>query len=173
MNINLIPPEERPLRPSAIRGEFVAAVIGICLLTASLGFAHMERVKVRNFTAQLEQMREYQQMLQRQVRTVQDLRGEIQELEAMKASLEELHAQPLPAETLNSILRLLGNGIWAEHIITENNMIRITGYSQSMASLTLYVNYLEDLGLSVRIANLNPDEAGGYTTFTLEIKEVV
>jgi len=173
VNINLIPPEERPLKPSAIRWEFIVGVIGIGLLIASLGFAQFERVKVRNLSEQLVQIQDYQLMLQRQVGTVQNLRREIQELEAMQASLEGIYAQPIPMETLNQILMLLGNGIWAEQVITENNTIRITGYSQSMAYLTLYLNHLEDLGLSVRITNLNPEAAGGYTTFTLEVKEVV
>ena len=46
MKLNLLPPDERPLEPSAIRSEFVVIVVGIILLLAASGFGVLEVLKL-------------------------------------------------------------------------------------------------------------------------------
>ena len=37
MRINLLPPDERPLKQSTVRWEFLAAALGLCLLALTVG----------------------------------------------------------------------------------------------------------------------------------------
>ena len=90
MRINLLPPDERPLKQSTVRWEFLAAALGLCLLALTVGLYLNEQAKVSQLLFQLEQWTKYEQVLQRQAQAVTELRGEINRLQSQRSSLEKL-----------------------------------------------------------------------------------
>lgn len=172
MRINLIPPDERPLKASAIRWEFVVGILGVCFVILAVGFGLSERAKVANLTIQLDQASDYQLMLQKQVQGVNALREEIRSLESGLTKINELVAPSITVQVLDRILSLMDDGIWAEAVRHEQSRIVIAGYADSMDSLTRYTNNLERAEISARITRLEPQQSGGFTTFTIEVPEV-
>lgn len=172
MRINLIPPDERPLKASAIRWEFVVGIFGACLVILAVGLGLSERAKVANLTVQVEQASDYQLMLQKQVQGVNNLREHIRSLEGAWTKMNELVAPVVDVKSLDFILSLMDDGIWAEAVRHENGRIRIAGYASGMDSLTLFTNNMERAAISASITRLEPQQTGGFITFSIEIQEV-
>ncbi len=173
MRINLLPPEERPLKASTVRWEFVVAALGVCLLFLAVGLTLTEKAKIRHLNMQLQQWTEYGSVLQRQAAVVNALRNEVKELEEEYANLEAVLADGGQIRLLDQALSLIAGELWAESAAWEQGRLRISGYAANMTELTTYVNALESTGFAVAITSVNPEGAGSFTTFTLRIEEGV
>ncbi|HHT73831.1 MAG TPA: hypothetical protein GX008_08965 [Firmicutes bacterium] len=170
MRINLLPPDERPLKASAIRWEFVVGAVGLCLLALTIGLYFSEQAKVKHLDFQLDQWEKYQPVLQRQAQVVNDLRVELRNLEGQKSKLEGLMAPLGQVQQIDEALALIKGEVWAETATWTGNRVRLSGYAANMTELTSFVNILEAAGLKVNITAARPEDAGSFTTFTLEIE---
>ena len=90
MKINLLPKEERPLKHSQVRWEFLVGLLGLVALAAALSFSWLEGVRVESLEAALRDAQVREARLQVQVRDVNALRQEIAALEAQEDLLQGL-----------------------------------------------------------------------------------
>src|SRR5690554_3687228 len=125
MRINLIPPEDRPLKPSTIRWEFLVGAVGMVLLVLAAGLSLSERATVSHLNTQLQKSLEHRAVLQRQATVVNELRTEIRQLEGELADLESLKASGGQAELIDQVLALLEQGVWAENVSWEKDLLKV------------------------------------------------
>ena len=170
MRINLLPPDERPLKQSTVRWEFLAAALGLCLLALTVGLYLNEQAKVSQLLFQLEQWTKYEQVLQRQAQAVTELRGEINRLQSQRSSLEKLLADGGQVQCVDNVLALVEGEVWAEVVSWDRDRVRLAGYAANMTELTIYVNDLEAAGFKVAVISTNPEGAGSFTTFVLDVE---
>ena len=173
MKINLLPPEERPLKQSEVRWEFLVALLAILLVGLAVLFAWMEKGQVAALTRDLNEAKIRELSLQRQVQEIQTIRSEIgalEEEEKVKRAL--LNAEN---DSLKRLPRVMSHGmaeLWIEGITWTDQQVNISGYSKSMTALSRYLNHLNEVSEEASLAIVRPLENTGFVLFTVEVKGV-
>lgn len=90
MKINLLPKEERPLRQSQVRWEFLVGLLGAVILGTVLVFTWLDWTTANRLQVVYDDalVREY--LLQNQVQQVTTLREHVSALEARGSSYQQL-----------------------------------------------------------------------------------
>ncbi len=173
MRINLLPKEERPLKDSQVRWEFLVALLGVLALGTMLVFSWLEvstanRIKIAYDDALV---REY--LLQGQVQAVTTLREHVNALEARGSSYQELIVKiPESLTILPYLLDHAFTGLWIETVIWDAKRVDLTGYTQSSMTLTSYINFLSEKHSSVQLNSLLPVEGTGFFVFEIRVEGV-
>ena len=173
MRINLLPKEERPLKQSEVRWEFLVGLVGILLLGSVVLFSWIETGKLQELKSSYQEAHNREILLNKQAQQVQELRSRLSSLELIEAEYQDLFAEydgalkALPHLTNHSFPR-----IWIEGVIWEGETVELLGYTQDMTSLSQYLNYLNEHCEQALLQTLLPQEGSGFYVFTLEIKGV-
>ncbi|NLJ79536.1 MAG: hypothetical protein GX335_00705 [Firmicutes bacterium] len=170
MRINLLPPEERPLKPSAIRWEFVVSLIGILFLAAALVFSWLSTEKLERLRQEHEKALAYEDRLVGQAQQVNSLKNIIASLELE----EEVYRGFLGREEKISLIPILTqhsfSQVWIETIAWDQNKIDLVGYSGERVGLSQYLNYLNDHSEQALVSAMQQIEGTDFLTFKIEIR---
>lgn len=173
MKINLLPKEERPLKQSQVRWEFLVGLVGVLALGTVLVFSWLETAKVQNLAFVYSEVQSREALLQKQVQVVQNLKKELTTLEAKEKGYTGLLVEQdqsvglLPVLTKHPFPKL-----WIEALIWEKTKVELIGYTQEMTSLSQYLNYLNELGEQALLQAVYPYEGTDFFVFSIEVKGV-
>jgi Tfp pilus assembly protein PilN len=173
MKINLLPKEERPLKQSQVRWEFLVGLLGALALGTILVFSLLEISAANRLQVAYDDalVREY--LLQGQVQAVTTLREHVNALEARGSSYQELIVE-IP-ESLGILPHLLDHsfrGLWIETVLWDANKVDLTGYTQNSMTLTNYINFLNENHTEVQLTSLDPVEGTGFLVFGIRVEGV-
>lgn len=171
MKINLLPKEERPLKQSEVRWEFLVGLIAFLALGTVLLFSWLEQGQVASLTQDLNQALVREATLQKQVQTVQALRASVSSLEEQKQARLALLSPE--SQSLRILPQLMGHGIanlWIEGVTWREEQVELSGYTRSMTSLSQFLNYLNELSEEAILAVAHPLE--DFVVFMVEVKGV-
>ncbi|HPT83380.1 MAG TPA: hypothetical protein PLM25_05775 [Limnochordia bacterium] len=173
MKINLLPKEERPLKHSQVRWEFLVGLLGLVALAAALSFSWLEGVRVESLEAALRDAQVREARLQVQVRDVNALRQEIAALEAQEDLLQGLlggtgHA----AAALGAVGSFSLERLWIEEVAYTPQATTVTGYTRDVTSLSAYLSRLQALGEGAELKQAQPMDSSDFQVFVIEVKGV-
>lgn len=173
MRINLLPKEERPLKQSQVRWEFLVALLGVLALGTMLVLSWIEISTANrlNVTYDDALVREY--LLQGQVQAVTTLRQHVNALEARGSSYQQLIVEiPESLHILPNLLDHAFRGLWVETVFWDENKVELTGYTQDRMILTNYINFLNENHDQVQLDSLEPVDGTGFLVFTIKVEGV-
>ncbi|NMA61709.1 MAG: hypothetical protein GX956_07500 [Firmicutes bacterium] len=173
MRVNLLPKDERPLRQSQVRWEFLVGLIGVLFFGAVLLFSWVEVNRVEGLQYSYTEAQSREVLLQRQVQGVQDLRREVTALETKKKSYQDLFIHNVQAPSL--IPNLTNHPfpkLWVEALIWTENKVELVGYTQEMTSLSQYLNYLNERSEQALLQAAYPREGTDFFVFSIQVKGV-
>jgi|GEM_PF-2407337 len=174
MKINLLPPDERPLEPNAVRGEFLIAIVGILLLLLMIGFSIIEMLTVQGLEAEHHGLERHIAFLQSQRGQVTELQASVQQLEQVTQRYQDLvQDENTIAGNIDAILASVPQGLFLERIEVAKDEIVINGYTKEPANLSFYITALNQRRLVATIDNLEPHGPSGFIRFAIATKEGV
>ncbi|MCK9526988.1 MAG: hypothetical protein M0R49_13810 [Limnochordia bacterium] len=173
MKINLLPKEERPLKHSQVRWEFLVGLLGVLVLGTMLVFSFLEISGANRLNVAYDDalVREY--LLQGQVQAVSTLRQHVSALEARGSSYQQLIVE-IP-ESLRILPFLLDHSfktMWIETVFWDTDKVELTGYTQDRMTLTNYINSLNESHEQVVLNSLDAIEGTGFFVFQIRIEGV-
>lgn len=171
MKINLLPKEERPLKQSEVRWEFLVGLIAFLALGTVLLFSWLEQGQVASLNQDLNRALAREATLQKQVQTVQALRASVSSLENQKQARLELLSPE--SQSLRILPQLMAHGIanlWIEGFTWREEQVELSGYTRSMTSLSQYLNYLNELSEEATLVVAQPLD--DFVVFMVEVKGV-
>ncbi len=173
MRINLLPKEERPLKQSQVRWEFLVGLLGVLALGTMLVFSWLEITTANRLNVAYDDalVREY--LLQSQVQAVTTLREHVRALEARGSSYQQLIVEiPHSLRILPSVLNHSFPGLWIEGVEWENEKLRLTGYTRDRITLTNYINLLSESHGQVVLMSSEAIQGTGFLVFEILIEGV-
>ncbi len=173
MKINLLPKEERPLKQSEVRWEFLVGLIGILALGAVLLFSWIETAKLEDAVAAHRDALQREAQLQKQVVQVQELRKNLAALENKQGEYHKL--LPLADQSLGLLPALTGHALpnlWVEALIWRKGRVELSGYTRDITSLSRYLNFLNEHSQESVLQAIRPHEGSGFSVFSIEAKGV-
>lgn len=173
MKINLLPKEERPLKQSEVRWEFLVGLISILALGAVLLFSWIEMTRLEDATSAHRDALSREASLQRQVAQVQELRRNAADLKEKQQVFEAL----LPEQdgSLEHLPNLTGHAVpnlWIESLVWRAGRVELVGYTRDVTSLSRYLNYLNELSEESALQTIRAHDESGFSVFQLEVKGV-
>jgi Tfp pilus assembly protein PilN len=171
MRINLLPKEERPLKQSQVRWEFLVSLVGVLLLGAVLAFSWLETAKIHTLNSALTEARSREAFLQKQVQAVQSLRRDLTALETQEEKYGDLVVEQ-PLSVLPALTKHPFSQLWIEALVWRDSGVELVGYTQDMTSLSLYLNYLNELSDQALLQAVYPHEGTEFFVFSIEVKGV-
>lgn len=173
MKINLLPEDERPLKQSQVRWEFLVGLIAILALGASVVFSWLETGQVTALTQTYAEALAREALLMKQVQTVEQLRKDVNALEAQLNSLEDLRAtRHAELALLPSLVEHSLPQLWIEALAWNSTRVDIAGYTRDMTSLSSYLNQLNERSEEAVLSYVQPVEGTDFIVFGLEVKGV-
>ena len=173
MKINLLPKEERPLKQSEVRWEFLVGLLGVLALGTMLVFSWMEVSTANRINIAYDDalVREY--LLQGQVHAVTTLREHVNALEARGSSYQQLIVEiPESLHILPSLLNHSFRGLWIETVVWDTSKVELTGYTQDRMTLTNYINFLNENHDKVQLSSLDRVDGTGFLVFRISVEGV-
>lgn len=173
MKINLLPKEERPLRQSQVRWEFLVGLLGAVILGTVLVFTFLEVTTANRLQVAYDDalVREY--LLQSQVQAVTTLRQHVSALEARGSSYQQLIVEiPESLRLLPMVFNHSVHGLWIETARWEGDGVYLTGYTRERLALTNYINILNESHEEVTLVTSEPAERTGFLVFEINIEGV-
>jgi Tfp pilus assembly protein PilN len=174
MRINLLPNEERPLKQSAVRWEFMALLFGLVLLIVINVYGFL--LSVTNQT--LEQ--EYLQVISMKTR----LSGQQQEISRLQNQIKESSEQAgyyahlldrcaaaFQPKWLASVIALAPDEVWLESVAYSGKQILISGYTVDSQLITGYLQKLQQSGYETQL-NAMDQHTLGARLFSFNISAV-
>ncbi|HHY10009.1 MAG TPA: hypothetical protein GX528_05525 [Firmicutes bacterium] len=172
MRINLLPPEERPLKQSAIRWEFIVTLIGALGLVAVVIFAWLGSVRLEELNGLYEKGTAYEEVLYGQVRSVNELKSAISALQEEEEALAGLNGKENNFAALPKLLGHSFSRLWIEKVVWGPEVMSLVGYTEQPTSLSRYLNFLNEQAQNVAVTELNTIGATEFRTFKIEIRGV-
>lgn len=173
MRINLLPKEERPLKQSQVRWEFLVDIVGLLLLGAVILFSVMANLNVNDLVNQERDALLREARLLEEVGIVNRIRRELTDLEAQEKTYRALL---LPSSELTIALPALSNhtfpGLWIESLAWDNSAVTVRGYTQDITSLSQYLYFLNERSEEVLLASISAVGDTGFRLFRLDVKGV-
>ncbi len=173
MRINLLPKEERPLKQSQVRWEFLVDIFGLLLLGVVILFSVMANFEVNDLAAQERDALIRETRLLEEVAIVNSIRRELTDLEAKEKTYQALL---VPSSELTEALPALSNhsfpGIWIESIAWDDAEVVIRGYTQDTTSLSRYLYFLNERSDEVLLTSISAVGDTGFRMFRLDVKGV-
>ena len=173
MKINLLPKEERPLKQSQVRWEFLVGLLGVLALGTMLVFSWLEITTANRLNVAYDdaQVREY--LLQGQVQAVTTLREHVSALEARGSSYQQLIVEiPKSLGMLPFMVDHSFKTLWIETAFWDADKVELTGYTQDRMTLTNYINSLNESHEQVLLSSLDEVEGTGFLVFRIRIEGV-
>ncbi len=173
MKINLLPKDERPLKQSQVRWEFLVGLIGILALGAVLLFSWIETTKLEDTVAAHRDALQREALLQKQVAQVQELRKGLTTLGNKEGEYRKL--LPPDDRSLSQLPALTGHALpnlWVEALIWRQGKVELRGYTKDITSLSRYLNYLNEHSQESVLQAIRPYEGSGFSVFSIEAKGV-
>lgn len=173
MKINLLPKEERPLKQSQVRWEFLVGLLGFLLLAGVLVFSWVENARFEALAHAYQDALARQELLQRQVQGVNAVRQEISALE----SREQLYQQVLsrsehPLTALPEVSNHSLDQLWIEAVVCTAEKINVAGYTRDVTALSSYLNQLQTCGEEAELTHITPLDGTDFQVFGVEVKGV-
>lgn len=170
MRVNLLPKEERPLRQSQVRWEFLVVVIGTLLLATVVTFSWLEMLTVQDLKNTVQEVQSRELALQKQVITVQNLRKEILNLETIEKGYKALlGGQNASLSNLETLTQQRFPSLWIEALILEDNKVTVQGYTRDMTSLSLYLNWIHEISEKALLQKVSAQGNTGFYLFSIEV----
>mgnify|MGYP000887939104 CR=1 FL=1 len=173
MRINLLPKDERPLRQSQVRWEFLVGLLGLLLFGVVVVFSWSQASQVQDLNLRIGEVQSREIALQQQVQVVQNLRKEISTLEATERSYQDLLVGQ--GEALSNLMRLTNQSfprLWLEAVIWEESQVQLIGYTQDMTSLSQYLNHLYEFSEQVLLQTVYAQGNTGFCLFSIAVEGV-
>lgn len=173
MKINLLPKEERPLKRSEVRWEFLVGLFGILALGAVLLFSWLETAKLQDASVAHRDALNREAALQQQVVYVQELKKDLDALSHKSEAYEKLLSEP--DQSLHLVPVLTGHGLpdlWVEALVWRQGKVELAGYTRDMTSLSQYLNYLNEHSAESSLQAIHPHQGSGFSVFNIEAKGV-
>lgn len=173
MKINLLPKEERPLRQSQVRWEFLVGLLGAVILGTVLVFTWLDWTTANRLQVAYDDalVREY--LLQNQVQQVTTLREHVSALEARGSSYQQLIVD-IP-ESLRALPLVVSHSLpdlWIETARWDSDSIHLAGYTRDRLALTNYINILSESHEEVTLVSSEPAGRTGFFVFEIRIEGV-
>lgn len=173
MRINLLPKEDRPLKQSQVRWEFLVMLGGVLVLGAALVFSWVEGARLDTLNMARQEALSRETKLQRQIQELNQLRQEITRLEAEEKTYGGLlshgeHAVALLPEVSSHSQRLL----WIERLDFTADTVTISGYTRDVTALSSYLSQLQSYGEEVELTSVLPLDGSDFQVFVIDVKGV-
>jgi Tfp pilus assembly protein PilN len=173
MRINLLPKDERPLKQSHVRWEFLVGLLGVLVLGSSLVFSWIGITTANRLNEAYDDalVREY--LLQGQVQAVTTLREHVKALEARGSSYQKLIEDiPESLPMLPSVLNHSFGGLWLETVEWDSEILYLSGYTRDRITLTNYINILNERHEQVTLISSVARDGTGFLVFEIRIEGV-
>ena len=171
MKINLLPKDERPLKQSQVRWEFVVGLLGILLLGVVSMLSMATKLEVASLVKQEEAALAREARLMAEVRLVNEIRKDLQELAEQEELAEGLFVSNA---TFASAIPALSNhtfpGLWIETVQRTESGVEVLGYTEDMTSLSQYLYFLGERSEEVQIGSISAVGTTGFRLFRLVIR---
>jgi Tfp pilus assembly protein PilN len=158
MRINLLPEEERPLKQSSIRWEFMVIFIGLVLLVTINTYAVLQSMTIRALQQEYDNALSYGDMLRNQYQQITTLQNENKDLgkkvEYYERLVNELKTA-VDADALLSITEAVPEQLWLEAVILGENGVTIVGYTNESTLVTRYLQMLQLRGFEAAVNQLD------------------
>lgn len=173
MKINLLPKEERPLKQSQVRWEFLVGIFGLLILGVVMLFSVLGQITISDLENQEQEALAREARLLQEVQLVNSIRKELTALEVQ----EQSHLSLLvPASQAALALPTLSNhsfaGLWIETLEWSESGVEVLGYTQDAISLSQYLYFLSERSEEVLIRSINNIGTTGFRVFRMEAKGV-
>ncbi|HHT69840.1 MAG TPA: hypothetical protein GXZ85_11365 [Firmicutes bacterium] len=173
MKINLLPKEERPLKQSAVRPEFIIVLLGLLLLGAALYGAWQESLRMETLTTSIHTASLREKHLHAEAARVSQIRQELAVLEAREAVYRDLLTQEdESALALAPLVEHSFPNLWIEGLRWDVSKIELGGYTTDMTSVSRYLNYLNERSEEVHLRQSQLIEGTNFIVFRLEVEGV-
>lgn len=178
MRMNLLPKDERPLKQSQVRWEFLLGLAAFLVLGAVLTLTWVEATRVKALATVHEDALAREAVLIRQVQAVNALREEIKALESQEEVFKNILSPQ--DEALLALAELTAHGtsdLWIEGVILENGQVSLAGYTRELTSLTGFLNFLAERCDEVDLRYTQPVTSGSgpsaaFHRFLVDVKGV-
>lgn len=169
MRINLLPVEERPLKQSAVRWDFIAMFLGIILLIVVNALAYLQSVQIDALQHEYAQLMSYQNMLIDQQRQIAQVQARNQELKARLDHYRLITDGHDPAQKeLAAVISSVPEQVWLEAVQVAGMEIVILGYTAESPLITRYIQNLELYGYSAEVGSIEPALGGRLFSFAIK-----
>lgn len=173
MRINLLPKEERPLKQTQVRWEFLVGLAGFLTLAVVLIFIWAETARWQSLSVVYQEALAREERLQRQVQSVAALRQTVEGLQAELGVYQTLLADPNPAFAALPVLSRHSFGsLWIERLAAGANGISVAGYTRDVTALSSYLSYLQGYSQDAEVTQVVPLDGTDFQVFAIELKGV-
>lgn len=173
MRINLLPKEERPLKQSQVRWEFMVSLLGLLALGAVLVLSYMAHSTVNTLTTVERDAQNRERALMQQVNVVNAIKKEIAALEQTEqAYLALMASDPACLTALPILTTHFFPGLWIEAMKCDKSRVELTGYTQNVTSLSQYLYYLNERSEEATLTSIRSKEGTDFRVFSVEIEGV-
>jgi Tfp pilus assembly protein PilN len=171
MKINLLPKDERPLRQSQVRWEFVIGLVGVLLLGVVSMLSVAAKLEVASLIQQEEAALAREARLLAEVRVVNEIRKELQDVGAQEELIQSLFVSNATFATAIPALSNHGfSGLWIETLQGTESGLEVHGYTEDMTSLSRYLYFLGERSEEVQIGSITTAGNTGFRMFRLVIR---
>ncbi len=173
MRINLLPREERPLKQTEVRWEFIAGLIATLLFLSVIGVTIGATVYGNRLEAITVEAQARQAILRRQVQDVNAIQARISSYEQQESVYKELLAEE--GTSFKDFPRITAHGysqLWIESILWEPHKAKIFGYTTQKTNLSQYLNQIYEYSDEVELLNVSEESGTDFHLFEIEVKGV-
>ena len=171
MRINLLPVEERPLKQSSVRWEFLLVFLGIVLLICVNVLGYLQSAQIQALQQEHENLLSYKNMLMEQQRHISQMQAKNKDLRAgvdyyrQIAAGADLNPQP---EELVLIVSGVPEQVWLEAVELNKSNIVVSGYTVEASLVFTYLQNLQSHGYDASVNQLDQAALGGrIISFTI------
>ena len=164
MRINLLPVNERPLKQSSIRWDFLVVFFGVVLLLAVNLFAYFQSIRIEALQQDYENLLSYKSLLLEQQRQIVQIQNANQELRTRIDYYEQILANSklvLPSEELALVIASVPEQVWLETVELSSTNIAVSGYAVESPSITMFLQNLIHHGYDAEVDKIEQSSIGG------------
>lgn len=173
MRINLLPREERPLKQTEVRWEFIAGLIAILLFVSVVGVSIGATVYGNRLESIQVEALARRAILQRQVQDVNEIQARIRTYEQQESIYKELLSQE--GTSFKDFPRVTSHGysqLWLESILWQPHRALISGYTTQKTNLSQYLNQIFEYSDEVELLTVYEQPGTDFHLFEIEVKGV-
>ncbi len=169
MKINLLPLDQRPLKQSKIRWEFIVSLLAFLLLIIIVWTGYTQRLNVQALEQEYQTLLSYRVILQRETSLVNALEDQERDLTKHYDHYQSLvDGSNLDFNALAKVIGSIPHGLWLESLQQSDFIVLIEGYTRDAMIISALIRNLNDLDYNTKLNQLNSISEGALTSFSIE-----
>lgn len=158
MRINLLPPDERPLKQSTVRWEFLVILFGIVLLIIVSANGVLTKLDVDTQRIELENLQNQHRGLtqqQAELRRLQELSDGLELQATHYAAITDRTSDLVKLDNVAQVMDSVSLEMWLDSVELNSDEIIISGYTQNTAPISQFLSNLAGYGYETTMHELD------------------